>query len=86
VDGGQRELDLPPVPSDGSRLDLMLTGIEVSAWQVVHVPRQLADPDREADDLPDGELAAMFARVRAALFAWAEVGEQARRRPSPRRW
>jgi hypothetical protein len=43
----------------------MLNGVEFSAWQVVHVPRQLDDPDREPNEPPDAELAAMFARVRA---------------------
>jgi hypothetical protein len=52
--------------------ELKVTGIEVSAWQAIHPPRVWDDPERESDDDPADQLAAMFERVRAALHGWTE--------------
>jgi len=35
--------------------------------------RQWDDPNHPRDDDPDEQLAAMFKRVKAALFAWGEM-------------
>lgn len=53
--------------------ELKLTGVELSAWQSIELPRVWDDPEREPDDDPADHLAAMFGRVRAALQAWTEV-------------
>lgn len=54
--------------------DLMLDGVELAASQAVAVPRVLDDPDHEPDAAgPEEELAAIFGRTRAALFAWMQA-------------
>lgn len=52
---------------------LRLQEVEVAAFQGINLPRQWDDPDRIHDDDPDQQLAAMFKRVKAALFAWGEM-------------
>jgi len=53
--------------SDG---DLFLTGIYLSAWQGIDLPRQWNNSDREPDDWPDEQLADFVYRVREALEEW----------------
>lgn len=57
----------------GADGELRLAGITLSAWQSIELPRVWDDPERDPDDHPAEQLAAMFARVRAALHAWTEV-------------
>ena len=52
---------------------LRLGEVEVAAFQGIDLPRQWDDPNRPRDDDPDEQLAAMFKRVKAALFAWGEM-------------
>lgn len=52
--------------------ELRMESIEVSAFQIVRLPRKWDNTER-ADDGPYDQLAAMFARVKAALFAWGDV-------------
>jgi hypothetical protein len=53
--------------------DLTLDGVELAAWQAVAVPRIFDDPDREPDEGPEEELAALFGRTRGALSAWMQA-------------
>jgi hypothetical protein len=53
--------------------ELRLERVELSSWQAIGLPRKCYDPRRKADERPDAQLAAMFARVNAALHAWMEV-------------
>ncbi|KYF57877.1 hypothetical protein BE04_20390 [Sorangium cellulosum] len=53
--------------------ELRLSDVELSAWQAIDLPRRWNDPEREADDPPDAQIAGLLARVRASLFAWMEV-------------
>jgi hypothetical protein len=53
--------------SDG---DLFLTGVYLSAWQGIDLPRQWSNSDREPDDWPDEQLADFMDRVREALEEW----------------
>ena len=53
--------------------ELRLEQVEVHAFQGIDLPRHWDNPDRVHDEDPDEQLAAMFARVRAALFAWGEM-------------
>ena len=52
---------------------LLLEGVELAAWQSIHLPRIWDDPDREEDPPPDQDLARMFARIRGSLYAWMEA-------------
>lgn len=52
---------------------LRLEEVEVAAFQGIDLPRQWDDPGRIHDDDPGEQLAAMFKRVKAALFAWGEM-------------
>lgn len=58
--------------------ELRLESISVSAFQAIELPRKWDDPEREPDDGPSEQLRAMFARVRAALYAWGEVMDHLR--------
>lgn len=53
--------------------ELRLESITVHAFQGIDLPRRWDHPDREPDDEPHEQLAAMFRRVKAALHAWGEV-------------
>lgn len=70
----------PTCRPDGT---LDLAAVELSAWQAVHVPRVWSDPER-GDPAPHAELRAMFERVRAALFAFAESTDHLKPRRSRR--
>jgi len=50
--------------------ELFLTGVELSAWQGIDLPRQWDDPDRERDEEPDDQLADFARRVWKALREW----------------
>ncbi|MBU0494989.1 MAG: hypothetical protein KKA73_20350 [Chloroflexi bacterium] len=50
---------------------LLLTGVELTAWQGIELPRQWDDPDREDDVDVDLELAEFLGRVSQALGEWA---------------
>lgn len=51
---------------------LRLSGVSVSAWQALDLPRRFSDSDRQ-DPLPYRPLRKMFSRLKAALHAWSEV-------------
>jgi hypothetical protein len=59
--------------------ELRLEEVRVHAFQGIDLPRKWND-GRELDEAPHDQLAAMFARVRAALHAWAEVTDHLRPR------
>jgi hypothetical protein len=50
--------------------NLYLGGVYLSAWQLVDLPRQWDNSDREPDDWPDDDLADFATRVRRALQEW----------------
>ncbi|MFQ5344042.1 MAG: hypothetical protein ACE5F6_21070 [Anaerolineae bacterium] len=51
---------------------LYLTGVELSAWQRIDLPRQWDDPDREQDPEPDAQLVDFAGRMRDALQVWED--------------
>jgi len=51
---------------------LYLTGVELSAWQGIGLPRQWDDPKRPPDRWPDAQLADFAGRVRRALQEWED--------------
>lgn len=53
--------------------ELRLESLSLDAFQMIDLPRNTDDTDAEPDPHPASQLAAMFARVRAALHAWGEV-------------
>jgi hypothetical protein len=53
--------------------ELRLEAITVSAFQGIDLPRCWDDSDRQHDEDPQEQLAKMFERVKAALYAWGEV-------------
>lgn len=53
--------------------ELRLESISVRAFQGIDLPRRWDDPELEPDDGPHEQLAAMFHRLRVALYAWGEV-------------
>jgi hypothetical protein len=55
---------------------LRLTALTLSAFQGIALPRAWDHPRRPRDADPDEELATMFARLRAALAAWAAAAER----------
>ncbi len=50
--------------------DLFLTGVHLSAWQGIDLPRQWSNSDREPDPWPDEQLAGFMDRVHEALEKW----------------
>ena len=50
---------------------LLLEGVEISAGQLIELPRLLDSPDR-LDQGPEAQLAELFGRVRASLTAWMQ--------------
>jgi hypothetical protein len=50
-----------------------LTGVELSAYQPILLPRKWDDPEREPDEDPEEALAAFTGRVREAMEQWAEA-------------
>ena len=57
--------------------DLLLEEIEISAGQLIELPRVLDSPD-EPDEGPEGQLAEVFGRVRASLMAWMQAVDHLR--------
>jgi hypothetical protein len=53
--------------------ELKLAALEVAAWQAIELARKWDDPSRRPDEGVDSQLDQMFARVKAALGAWAEL-------------
>ena len=51
---------------------LYLTGVELSAWQGIDLPRQWDNPDRPPDRRPDAQLTDFAGRVRRALQEWED--------------
>jgi len=52
---------------------LALEKVEVEAWQAIELSRIWSDSEKRADPPPDRKLRVLFARVRAASFAWKEA-------------
>jgi hypothetical protein len=50
--------------------ELRLTGVSLSAWQGIWLPREWDNSDREPDDWPEDDLADFFQRVDQALDEW----------------
>ena len=50
---------------------LLLSGVELEAWQPVLLPRQWSDSEKEPDDEP--ELGVLAERVRAAMKVWSDA-------------
>jgi hypothetical protein len=61
--------------------ELKLNSVEQAAWQAINLPRVWSDQDREPDEDPGAQLAAMFKRVRSALNAWMESLDHLARAP-----
>lgn len=59
--------------------DLRLESVEISAGQIIELPRLLDCPD-EPDAGPEGQLGALFQRVRASLMAWMQAVDHLRPR------
>jgi len=53
--------------------ELLLSGVELDAWQPVLLPRQRDDPDREPDPVPGEELVTLAGRVSDAMKRWGEA-------------
>jgi hypothetical protein len=53
--------------------ELKLDAVEVAAWQAIELARKWSDSSRRPDKGVGEQLDQMFARVRAALDAWAEM-------------
>ena len=53
--------------------ELLLSSVELEAWQAVLLPRRWDDPEKEPDHGPEGELAALAGRVRDAMMRWDEA-------------
>lgn len=64
--------------SCGPTGELSLLGIDIEAMQMLTVPRTL-DSGELPDDGPEGQLAEMFHRVRAAMTAWMQSLDNLRR-------
>ncbi len=58
--------------------ELRLEAVKIAAWQAIELPRIWSDSSRQRDPWPGEQLAAMFARVRAALLAWTEATDHLR--------
>lgn len=52
---------------------MRLEQVEVEAFQGIDLPRQWDHPERHDAVDVEGQLRQLFARVRAALFAWGEM-------------
>ncbi len=59
--------------------ELSLEAVELSAGQIIELPRSLDCPD-ELDEAPDEQLTELFARVRASLMAWTQAVDHLGRR------
>lgn len=52
-----------------------LTGVELSAWQGIDLPRQWDDPEREWDDDPGDQVIDLVRRAWEAVHRWADTLE-----------
>lgn len=53
--------------------DIRLHAVKLDAFQLLNLPRNLDDPDRDGGEGPAAQLDAMFARVKASLYAWMDA-------------
>jgi hypothetical protein len=51
---------------------VVLTGVELAAWEGIVLPRQWDDPEREMDPWPEDQLADFADRVRQSLEEWED--------------
>ena len=51
---------------------LYLTGVKLSAWEGIHLPRQWDDPRRKQDEDPHDQLADFVERVWEAMDEWSQ--------------
>ncbi len=63
--------------------ELKLNAVEISAWQIINLPRVWDDTDREQDEHPGQQVAAMFKRTRLAMNAWMEAMDHLAKQPRP---
>lgn len=52
--------------------ELRFGGVKLAAFQMIELPRQWDDPEREPDEHPARQLRELLGRVRSALHAWME--------------
>lgn len=57
---------------------LRLKDVTIAGFEILNVPRQWHDPDREPDADPHDRLVLLCKRVKAALYAWGEVTDHLR--------
>lgn len=60
--------------------ELLLEAVEISAGQLIELPRVLDGSDREPDDGPEAQLTELFQRIRASLSAWMQAVDHLRPR------
>jgi hypothetical protein len=53
--------------------DVRLAAVSIEAWQAIELARKWNDSGRRPDMGVHEQIEAMFARIRAALRAWAEL-------------
>ncbi len=61
--------------------ELKLNAVEVSAWQLITLPRVWDNTEREHDEHPSEQLAAMFKRVRLAMNGFMEAMDHLTKQP-----
>jgi hypothetical protein len=52
---------------------LRLEGVEITAGQIIELPRHWDDSERKPDEHPAGQLRELFERVRASVHAWMQA-------------
>ena len=64
---------LPTVDVEcGPEGELCFGGVKLAAFQMIELPRQWDDRERESDEYPARQLRELLGRVRSALHAWME--------------
>jgi hypothetical protein len=58
--------------------DLLLEAVEISAGQIIELPRVIDGSDRDLDESPEVQLTELFDRVRASLSAWMQAVDHLR--------
>jgi hypothetical protein len=58
--------------------ELLLQAVEVSAGQLIALPRVLDDSERAPDEGPEQQLRELFHRIRASLTAWMQAVDHLR--------
>jgi hypothetical protein len=66
---GDPRIEADCSPAGGVRLH----AVKLDAFQLINLPTNLDDPDRHPGPHPAEQLDAMFARVKAALYAWMDA-------------